>query len=308
MENSFFNKKDVNEGNVAVGKLPDNFKNLLENITNNYNKAMEYQLKNNKFLTKHVWYDDMNQELKLNFNQIRNDEFWVNLCDGEKCNLISVPELDELMYSYAPPSLKMNNSVNLYGDTNAFEKHIDCDVCNFNGVKFYRVLIGLTDNKYVTTVFNNLNIKHKIQKNDFIIFDFGKTTHQVITDENKSSPRLFMKIHFLINENNTNSHFYLWGIKQYHIIYYKMMRSLQNETGGRHPSNFKEFFWGLMSHFYYNNYTKYVILIVLALIGLFAFKMKYIKYKILFIIISLLSFYTLIVTFYWMRYIVFNIR
>lgn len=306
MVQSIFTKKDDVEGNIGLGKIPNEYIPILDNIITEYNK--ESNEKKDVYLTKHTFYEDMNDNIKINIDKIRNTSFFNQLCDNKKCKVINVPELDELMYSYPPPNLGLDNNMNLYGDTNAFQKHIDCDVCNFEGVKFYRVLIGLTDNKYVTTVFNNFNIDHKIQKNDYMVFDFGKTTHQVITDNTNSSPRLFMKMHFMACDDNC-SDFYLWCVKQYHIYYYISMRNLQNETGGRNPSTFKEFFFGLMSHYYYNSYTKYLILFFLIGIILISYKfIKHLKKRIFFIVISFMILYLLIVSFYWLRYILFGVR
>jgi hypothetical protein len=310
--NTFFTRKDNKEGNVGIGKCPDEIKPYLNNIIDEYNK--HHNNEKEPYLTKHVWSDDMNNEIKSNFDKIRKNGFWNNLCEN-KCIIKTVPELDEIMYSFAPANLNIDVNTNLYGDTNAFQKHIDCDFCNFDKIKFYRVLLGLTDNEHVTTVFNNLNLEHKIQKYDYMIFDFGKTTHQVLTKKEGSSPRVFIKLHFLVSEDNSYSDFYLWCVKQYHVYYYKSMRNLQNETGGRHPTTFKEFFFGLMAHFYYNLYTKYfiffiIIILIFILNYLFKIKLLYknVKKISIYLLISLILLYLSIVLFYWSRYKLFGIR
>jgi hypothetical protein len=155
------------------------------------------------------------------------------------------------------------------------------------------------------------SFKSPLSRSFFLVTPKSKydpNTMDNITDNKNSSPRLFMKMHFMACDDNC-SDFYLWYVKQYHIYYYTSMRNLQNETGGRNPSTFKEFFFGLMSHYYYNSYTKYFILFFLIGIILISYKfIKHLKKRIFFIIISFIILYLLIVSFYWLRYILFGIR
>jgi hypothetical protein len=87
------------------------------------------------------------------------------------------------------------DKINLYGASGNYVIHRDNVWFNFPGINFYRVIIGLTNgNNNIITYFNNLDIGHKINSGDYIVFDFDKTTHQVIKEKNYNTPRILLKI------------------------------------------------------------------------------------------------------------------
>jgi hypothetical protein len=147
--NSIFTYRDDIEGKVGIGKLPTDLQSILDDISKEYYSIIPD--KNSS--TYHTWYDDMPYNIKSKVEQIQKNEFWNKLCDGsEKCIRISAHEMDELYYSNPKNNLE---KINLYGAAGNFDIHQDC-IYNFNGIKFYRVIIGLTDgNDNVITYFNN---------------------------------------------------------------------------------------------------------------------------------------------------------
>lgn len=218
--------------------------------------------------------------------------------------------MDELYYSNPQSKLR---KINLFGATSNYDIHKDC-IFNFNGIRFYRILIGLTDgNDNITTYFNNFDVGHKINSGDFIVFDFDRTTHQVIQDKQTPTPRIMLKIHFIVCENCIYSKKYIETIKQIYLYYEGMTRSIMQ--AGTDPTTLFQFFCGLLCQFYMNDYTKYIIVFVILLtitVINVVLKIKIISknmYKIMkYVLISLVSIYSLIVVFYWTRYTLFGIK
>jgi hypothetical protein len=286
----FFTYKDDKEGNVAIGILPDRLITILDNI-----KIVIPEVAKNKS-TFHSWYDNMEPQIKEQIDLLKNDEHWNQLNDGKLCEKINVNEMDELYISNPPNNLA---SKNLYGAAGNFDIHRDCILFKFSGIRFYRVLIGLTNNNSnIVTHFNKSNLSHKINRNDYIAFDFNRTTHQVIKETNVNTERSMLKLHFLICENSSNySKRYIQCIKQLYIYYEYIFRYI-NETG-TDPITYYQFFLGTLYQFGMKSYTKYVVL------GLYIlFKLMHIKYSVL----TISGLYLLMVLCYWLRYNLFLIR
>ena len=149
---NLFTYRDKIEGKVGIGRLPNDLQAILDDISKEYYNIIPDK---NAF-TYHTWYEDMPYQIKSKVEQIQKNNFWNKLCDGsEKCVKISANEMDELYYSNVPSN---TTSINLYGAATNYDIHRDC-IYNFNGIKFYRILVGLTNgNENITTYFNNLDV------------------------------------------------------------------------------------------------------------------------------------------------------
>jgi hypothetical protein len=306
---NFFIFKDSTEGKVAIGKVPTDLHEILNTIATEYYN--EIPAREKKKATYHTWFDNMSPNIKKKVELVQNNPFWDKLCDNsEKCVRINAKEMDELYYSNPPNNL---SSVNLYGAAGNYDIHRDC-IFNFSGIKFYRVLIGLTDgNDNITTYFNNLNTGHKINKHDFIVFDFDNTTHQVIKEKQKSSSRILLKLHYIVCENCKYSRATVNKFKNAYI-YYEFITRYFMQTG-TDPETFYQFFVGLFCQGYMINGISFIILfyIILILMVLYVFnKVKFIGkniFKILsYIASTLLVTFTAIVLFFWIRYSLTGIR
>jgi hypothetical protein len=305
---SLFTYRDEIEGKVGIGRLPNELQSILDNISKEYYNIIPDKNKS----TYHTWYEDMPSNIKSNVEKIQKCDFWNKLCDGsEKCQKISASEMDELYYSNPKNNL---DKINLYGASGNYVIHRDNVWFNFSGIKFYRVIIGLTNgNDNIITYFNNLDIGHKINSGDYIVFDFDKTTHQVIKEKNGNTPRILLKLHFLVSEINSYSKQYLNFVKNCYLNYEFITRYCM-ETG-TDPETYFEFFCGLLVQYFDIPITKYVvffIIIVLILILNFILKIKLI-YKniskiIKYILVSLSIIYLVIVFVYWIRYKLFKIK
>jgi hypothetical protein len=304
---SIFTYRDDTEGKIGIGKLPNELQTVLDDISTEYYNMIP----DKNVSTHHIWYKDMPSHIKTKVQAIQKNEFWNKLCDGSnKCIKNSANEMDELYYSNPKHNL---NKINLYGATSNYDIHKDC-FFSFNGIRFYRILIGLTDgNDNVTTYFNHFDAGHKLNSGDYIVFDFDKSTHQVIKGNEKKTPRILLKLHYIVCEECSYTKDYVAAIKQMYLWYECITRYVMKT--GTDPETFYGFFCGLLCQYYMNDYTVYVLLAyVLILIAVirYALKVKFI-YKniskfINYIVVSVLIGYLLVVTGYWLRYKLFGIR
>lgn len=303
INDSIFTYKDESEGKVGIGKLPIDLLPVLKELSNEYYDLIP----DKKSSTFHTWYKELNPSLKSKVEKIQNHIFFHKLCDGSsKCINISASEMDELYYSNPQNNL---NKVNLYGSSGNYDIHKDC-IFDFNGIKFYRVIIGLTNgNDNVTTYFKNFNVGHKINFGDYVVFDFDKTTHQVFKDKQISTPRILLKIHYIVCENCKYSNQYIEQVKKMYLYYEFITRYFMQI--GTDPTTLYQFFWGLFCQYYMNHNTKYFVLSLIIFIFIVTkMSFKNITYIHVSMIIgtSLISLFSILVIFYWLRYKLFGIR
>jgi hypothetical protein len=304
---SLFTYRDDIEGKVGIGKLPNELHSVLGDISKEYSKLIP----NKDVSTYHTWCKDLPPDIKANVEKIQKNEFWHKLCDGSgKCISINASEMDELYYSNPKNNLQ---KINLYGAVGNYDIHKDC-IYNFDGIKFYRIIIGMTDgNKNVITYFNNLEVGHKINTGDYIAFDFDRTIHQVVKTKEGSTPRILMKIHYIVCENCKHSKAYVETVKKCYL-YYEFVTRYIMETG-TDPETFYEFFMGLGCQYFYTKHIEYILLgiVVLSIIIIkFCLKIKFIfknvSKVIKYIFLSLVLAFLASVLFYWLRYQLFGIR
>jgi len=304
---SIFTYRDDTEGKIGIGKLPNELLSVLDDISKEYYNIIP----DKNASTYHMWFNDMPSGIKSKVEQIQKNEFWNKLCDvGKKCVKFNASEMDELYYSNPKNNL---DKINLYGASGNYDIHKDC-IFNFDGIKFYRILIGLTDgNDNIITYFNNADIGHKINSGDYVVFDFDNTSHQVKKTKENSTPRILLKIHYAVCENCKYTTEYVEKIKSIYIYYEFITRYFMQI--GTDPETLYQFFWGLFCQYYMSSYTKYIILVITLLTIIvikyllkikFAYKnsSKIIKY----ILFSLTFIYLSIVLFYWIRYKLLGIR
>ncbi len=303
MNDSMFTYKDDVEGKIGIGKLPNDLLPILNEISNEYYKIIP----DKRSSTFHSWYEELSLHLKNKVEQIQKHTFFHNLCDkSKKCININASEMDELYYSNPQNNL---NKVNLYGSSGNYDIHKDC-IFNFDGIKFYRVIIGLTNgNDNVTTYFKHFDVGHKINFGEYVVFDFDKTTHQVFKDKQISTPRILLKLHYIVCENCKYSKQYVERIKRMYLYYEFITRYFMQV--GTDPTTLYQFFWGLFCQYYMNKYTKYFIVsFIILMFVLIKFSFKKIGILKVFSIISssLISLFLFIVLFYWLRYKLFRIK
>lgn len=236
----FFNFEDESYGNISVGEIPSHLHKNTQYIKQNFLKNMNAD--NKKRTAYHVWYNDTDNNIKKNIDEIINDNFWKkNICYQNKCKLTRIKGMDEIYYANPPKNIGKN----LYGAIGNYGIHTD-GFLNFTNVKVYRVLLGLTDNNDNMTYFTDHGYGKPIQKNEYVLFDFDKSKHQVLVnnDGKKSNYRLILKLHFLVREDNY-SDFYTNFLLNYYTNYLKITRYVQEN--GTNPKTLHGFFYGVLS-------------------------------------------------------------
>jgi hypothetical protein len=293
---SIFTDSDEIDGNIGIGKIPNQFIDNLDYIVDEYT----LKIPNMNMTTYHIWY---NNNLIPNYvstlvDMIQYDSYWNELCNKKsECNMMYMPEMTELYYSN--PNKKTKN---LYGAAANFDAHRDC-FYQFDSIRLYRVLIGLTNgNNNTVTYFPTFKKGHKLNKGDYIVFDFDRTLHQVIKDNLSSTPRILLKMHYLVFERGYSDWYKV--MVRYMYLYYDYVTRYILESG-TDPETFYDFFMGLLSEYYINYMTKYTILIMyfISLLLISSY-----KYKVVDIVLLVGKVYCIVVTFYWLRYQLFDIK
>ena len=301
-----FTYRDDAEGKVGIGRLPDDIQSTLSEIG-----ALYYDIvPDKKTTTFHTWFKDMPPVLKQKVEKLQKHQFWNSMCDSDtKCVKMNVHEMDELYYSN-PTTTNTTNS-NLYGASNYYI-HRDC-VYRFRNIRFYRVLVGITDgNDNVTTKLTNLNMSHKLNKGDYIIFDFDRTLHQVIKtggEGTAASPRILLKLHYIVCEKCTHSDEYIDRVKAMYIQYERMTRAIMDY--GTEPTSFPRFFVGILIQYFFSPHKLAIlglITLLVAVIMVTADRDLTIFATIMRVLGTLLLLHVLVVFFFWARYKLVGVR
>uniref|UniRef100_A0A6C0DEA9 Aspartyl/asparaginy/proline hydroxylase domain-containing protein n=1 Tax=viral metagenome TaxID=1070528 RepID=A0A6C0DEA9_9ZZZZ len=302
--NNFFTHRNITEGKVGIGKLPNTFQYILDNLSNEYYNMIPDKSKT----TFHTYYKDLNHDMKHYFDKIQYDNFWNNICDNtNNCIIKSIIEMNEIYYSNPKPNFLKTN---LYGAAANLIPHRDCILYNFYGISVYRVIIGLTNNNNDTiTEFVNIGLEHKINSGDYIIFDFDKTMHQVKKIALQETPRIMLKLHYIVCENCKYSIEYVNFVSLFYKNYYIIAR--YTEQIGTDPTSFTGFFFGILWEWPFNPSFKYIVLsaFVSDIIVLNVFyKIKNVRKLLLYSFSNMFTLYLLIVSFYYFRYVLFKIK
>lgn len=304
-KNDFFLFRDDEEGKLALGKIPDAFLSLLDSISNEFNELID----DKRSCRCNMYVNHTGPSIIEKVNFIRNHDFWKQLNDNDESKVImNIKEIDELLHSN-PKDIHCSN---LYGTAGLY-KHKDMHPCSFPGVDAYIVLIGLTEeNDNVITYFNKFDVGHKMNRGDYLVFDFNKNTHQVIQLENKKLIRRLLKTYFIVYDKKY-SETYIECVKKIIICYHYTSTWLINI--GTEPTNLLGFFIGVGIQYYLTYSLHYYILLFVLLISIcitvvfniYSKPKEFGKY--FYINISILSsIYLSAVLFYYFRYMLFNIR
>lgn len=304
---SIFTHRDNIDGNVGIGKLPYHLHKILSNIGKEYINLVD----DKRTTTHHTYYNDLSGMLKNNFDTIQYDNLWKSICEHpSKCILQSVIEMNEIYYSNPKPNF---NKMNLYGAAANLIPHRDCILYNFDGIDFYRVIIGATNNNNDTiTEFINFNLEHKLNRGDYMIFDFDKTLHQVKKIGQTETPRILLKMHFIVCQNCNNT-LYVDCVAFFYKFYYYVAR--YTEQIGTDPTTFMGFFFGLLWEYPFHSAFKYIVMllfinniIILNKLCDIPLNYKNTKKLIYYSVMNVLYIYLSIVSFYYGRYILFGIK
>jgi hypothetical protein len=195
--------------------------------------------------THHTYYSALSGSLKSHFYTIQTAPFWQNICPPSLpfSGVCPVVEMNEIYYSNPRPNFGAGN---LYCAAANFIPHRDCILYNFAGIHFYRVIIGITENNHdVATEFIEYGLEHRLNKGDYMAFDFDKTLHQVKKTGDTATPRILLKLHFIVCDDIEHyGENYVEIITWFYKMYYFIAR--YTEQIGTDPTTFAGFFYGLM--------------------------------------------------------------
>jgi hypothetical protein len=297
----FFTHQHANDGKIAIGKLPQDAIEILIAIKNVYYNMIP----DRNVTTYHTYYRELPIHIRKLFDKIQSRSTWDKICDEKTQNMAIVPYMNELYYSNPNPNFEKGN---LYGAAANLIPHRDCILFYFLGISFYRIIIGLTDeNTDTITYFNNFNIGHCINTGDYLCFDFDKTLHQVKKMGDTSTPRILLKLHFIVCEKKYSA-IYMNFISYFYIWYYIVAR--YTESIGTDPKTFIGFFYGILWEIFFYKKITYC-LFGGSMVSIFYFhniqRLNYIV-SIGYSMKSILFIYLFIVSYFTVRYNIYKIR
>lgn len=242
------------DGNVAIGKLSSSqYIDALNNIAEKYLAVIE----DKTVTTHHTYYTDLTGNLKTDFERIQFSNTWYGLCSGafdasfskdttdvDFCHLL---EMNEIYYSNPKPNFANGP---LYGAAANLIPHRDCILFCFPGIRVYRAIICATDgNSDTATEFINHGVERQLNKGDYMVFDFDRTLHQVKKTGQLPTPRILLKLHFLITSSSkpygsVAKKIYVKFASLCYIVYYRVAR--YTEQLGTDPTTFVGFFFGIL--------------------------------------------------------------
>lgn len=258
------------DGNIGVGNVLHLLSQILDNIAAEYVSIIP----DKSATTHHTYYTDLSGSLKWNFDQIQYAEFWRGLGGGALENdpantpkLLNLIEMNEIYYSNPNPNFA---SKNLYGAAANLIPHQDCILFNFPGIRVYRAIISATDgNDDTITEFIHRKVERRLNKGDYMVFDFDRTLHQVKKTGQKPTPRILLKLHFLVYNVRGPAPFSRWYVKfasGCYIVYYRVAR--YTEQLGTDPTTFVGFFFGILWEYpFYPEYRRAALVTYLGVVA-----------------------------------------
>jgi len=240
---SLFTHYTNHDGNFGIGKIPDDLKEYTSYVGSEFYSIIPPEKKQN--MTYHKWYNDLPLQLKEHVNIIQKHPFWKQVCrTGDTCAIKNITGMDEIYYSKTPKGEKRGM---LYGAAGNYDLHVD-GVFRFPGIRFYRILIGLTkNNTTVETSFPRLKSSTYINKDDFIVFDFDRAQHKVINHatESEDEYRILLKLHFCVCDKCTIDSSYFDFVCKMYVTYEEITRYIMQT--GTNPATWYQFFLGLLA-------------------------------------------------------------
>jgi hypothetical protein len=238
------------DGMVGIGKLPNDWMPILETIFKEYC----YIIPNKNSTVYHTYCTELQDNLKENVDKIQYAPFWDNIGTSNQI-MRPVVEMNEIYYSNPKPNFEQTQ---LYGAAANLIPHRDCILFRFTGIHFYRVIIGLSDNNNDTiTEFIHHRLEHKINCGDYMIFDFDKTLHRVKKTGKQETPRVLMKLHFIVCDAEYFTENYVTVVTWFYKTYYHIAR--YTEQIGTEPTTFVGFFWGVLWEWPFYASFKYAV-------------------------------------------------
>lgn len=291
MEYVKYTHRHPTDGNVAVGTVPNQFAMSLSYIAVNYISA----LPNPNATTHHTYYTDLAGPMRLEFDYIQYSDFWKGLrqgafqqTDSYAAVMFPMEQMNEIYYSNPDPRLFHNtptpcetyndiyshvmqsflpkfDGTGLYGAAANLVPHRDCILYNFPGIRVYRAIVSATTgNTDTITRFITHDVEKRLNKGDYMVFDFDRTLHQVKKTGKTHCPRVLLKIHFLVCDAEYAEmpflEYYVRFAAWFYNTYYIVAR--YTEQIGTDPHTFAGFFFGMLWEYPFYTNVRYATAVV----------------------------------------------
>jgi len=266
-----FTNRHPTDGNVSIGALSSQYSDALENIAKQYLESIE----DKTATTHHTYYTELSGTLLTNFERIQSAEFWQGLRVGafDQPNTFAVilktlPQMNEIYYSNPKPNFE---NAPLYGAAANLIPHRDCILFAFPGIRVYRAIIGATDGNHDTaTEFITHGVERRLNKGDYMVFDFDRTLHRVKKTGQTPTPRVLLKLHFLMLDMRYSQMPGVWMYVNFasacYVVYYRVAR--YTEQIGTDPKTFAGFFFGILWEYpFYSRVRQRVAGLYLGVVG-----------------------------------------
>ncbi len=228
------------DGYFGAGKVPHDLAASLPHIATEF--AAMIPPRNACDMTFHAWYHDFPPHLQALVDGVRAHAFWGGV-RGSARAMVSVAAMDELYYSVTP---NKHTRGMLYGATGNYDLHVD-GMFSFPGIRFYRVLIGLTHgNTTVETSFPGVGASVHINAGDYVVFDFDKARHRVTSHSESPSPRMLLKLHFCVSDTSAADSAYVQTVCSAYRTYEGITRYIMQT--GTNPVTLYQFVLGLLCY------------------------------------------------------------
>ena len=152
--------------------------------------------KPSKTSSTHWWQKELPPELYEQFMRIAHSDvinkMFLNRF-GSNSVVYVINDMNEV-YVSSPSNVKETS------DEIFYTRHIDGPYFYIPFASCFRMIIGMDENKEITTVFNMVPEEHTIQKGDAVAFDFHRECHYIRKNKNQINKdfRVVLKIHYCI--------------------------------------------------------------------------------------------------------------
>jgi len=148
----------------------------------------------------HWWYNELPINIYDSFSNISKCDTIFDMFKSGEYNSYNIDILNDMneIYISAPTNA---NKLNDTSDNIFYTRHIDGPFYYIPFASCYRLIIGLDDNREISTNFNLIPEVHTLKKGDVVAFDFHRECHYITKNDfepiNKDF-RVILKIHYCI--------------------------------------------------------------------------------------------------------------
>lgn len=237
-------------------------------------------------ISHHWWYEKLPTDIRNAFDECSNSyiikNMFCSLFSPIYYDILPIPEMNEI---YVTGEERKEDPIQ--SDRVFFISHIDGPFMWVPFVSVYRCLIGVNENKKITTHFPANYQNYKVNKGDFLAFDFNREIHYITSNNNtfQTEPRITLKAHYCIYPKWCGwlgRFMYTANAKYNQIFRYLFLKTIKPETWIDRINGFMvvsmthlfvwlDMFIGyrniyFLAYLYYLNYSKVIDIYLLTLL------------------------------------------